>query len=436
MLREHWSRVERTLFKPALSITRESQGIDEAKLDDLYSSICEEAFSGYGRILLQEKDSGVRLLSGIQQTPLQDSLEDVFLVRYLHLLTPQVSKFATMRDKIQQQTRDAIDKLVILLAHSLIDEALRYACLPPKGELIAAPMRCVRWVLVFESQQPDGGVWAGMTPLAIASAMVAIQSVTEEYVEEHVDALIADEEKLYEIEKATLAEQEQAKVNNRSKLKVDDKAAGVDDVDASGSSAKATNDGAEAKEAKEEGPTPREIDFEAQSRARGEAGVAMREAVGSSCQGRLEEALRALPAFAGSKHGSTIAHVICSIVRCSMELITTKPIQQVKTAGEMEGVMEEAPRDTCTMAPRLGCGGGIVDNAVVVQDDGPPPRGLSWEHSLVGSISCGYRMPPWVAHAEGAEGTRQPASVNASPYHAAYRLSTTANQPAGAFKLD
>jgi len=204
MLREHWGRVERMLFKPALSITNSESEL-EAELDGLYSSICEEAFSSYGRILLQEKDSGVRILSGIQQTPLQDSLEQVFLLRYKKFLTPVVSKFAKARDKIKQRTRDAIDRLGILLAHSFLGKAIQYSSLPAKGELIAAPMRCVRWVLVMESQQPDGGVWSGMTPLSITSAIASIQSVTEEYVEQHVDTLIADEEELYETEKAPLA---------------------------------------------------------------------------------------------------------------------------------------------------------------------------------------------------------------------------------------
>jgi len=83
----------------------------------------------------------------------------------------------------------------------------------------------------LESQQPDGGVWSGMSPLAITSAIAAIQSVTEEYVEEHVDALIADEEGLYETEKVLFAEQEQGKVEHGLSAAYDKDAGIEDDVD-------------------------------------------------------------------------------------------------------------------------------------------------------------------------------------------------------------
>jgi hypothetical protein len=82
-------------------------------------------------------------------------------------------------------------------------------------------------VLVLESQQPDGGVWSGMSPLAITSAIAAIQSVTEEY----VDALIADEEGLYETEKVLFAEQEQGKVEHGLSTAYDKDAGIEDDVD-------------------------------------------------------------------------------------------------------------------------------------------------------------------------------------------------------------
>ena len=61
---------------------------------------------------------------------------------------------------------------------------------------------------------------------------------------------------------------------------------------------------------KKEGPTPDEIEFQARTRARWEAGVATQEAVESSCRITLEPQSRALPALAGSKHGIIIAHMI------------------------------------------------------------------------------------------------------------------------------
>jgi hypothetical protein len=65
----------------------------------------------------------------------------------------------------------------------------------------------------------------------------------------------------------------------------------------------------------------------------------MREAVESSCRITLEPQLRALPALAGSKHGIIIAHMISSIIRCSVELIT-KPIKQGKWSPKAEHHVE------------------------------------------------------------------------------------------------